>query len=145
MDAVCGKRLTHCTSVLLFIDSDEPMRDTHVHIAPREQIESPSAHGGRGFVTGRMFNRQGEVCIRVSSDSAFVHLFVGVGTQVIIYSLLESAAYHVADPRGIDSKGEAARTKSEAEALRHLTASAVDCRGSQPSFERRTILSSNLV
>ncbi|EMS64385.1 Acyl-coenzyme A thioesterase 8 [Triticum urartu] len=24
-------------------------------------IDSPSAHGGRGFVTGRMFNRQGEV------------------------------------------------------------------------------------
>ena len=109
MDAVCGKRLTHCTSVLLFIDSDEPMRDTHVHIAPREQIESPSAHGGRGFVPGRMFNRQGEVCIRLSSDSAFVHLFVGVGTQVIyipfwnpqlIMSLTHEALIRREKPRG---------------------------------------------
>lgn len=35
------------------------------------QIDSPSAHGGRGFVTGRMFNRQGEVCTFISFFQSF--------------------------------------------------------------------------
>jgi acyl-CoA thioesterase II len=39
-------------------------------------IDSPSAHGGRGFVTGRMFNRQGEVyAFVVSKLSSVLHCF----------------------------------------------------------------------
>ena len=59
--AVRGKQLSIFSS-----DTDAKW---HVYVRywgsccfPREQIESPSTHGGRGFVTGRMFNRQGEVC-----------------------------------------------------------------------------------
>ncbi|GJN02098.1 hypothetical protein PR202_ga19418 [Eleusine coracana subsp. coracana] len=32
-------------------------------------IESPSAHGGRGFVTGRMFNRQGELIMSLTQEA----------------------------------------------------------------------------
>ncbi|XP_062183869.1 acyl-CoA hydrolase 2-like isoform X6 [Phragmites australis] len=32
-------------------------------------IESPSAHGGRGFVTGRMFNRQGELVMSLTQEA----------------------------------------------------------------------------
>ncbi|KAL6903839.1 hypothetical protein ACP4OV_004652 [Aristida adscensionis] len=32
-------------------------------------IESPSAHGGRGFVTGRMFNRQGELLMSLTQEA----------------------------------------------------------------------------
>jgi len=32
-------------------------------------IESPSAHGGRGFVTGRMFNRQGELIMSLAQEA----------------------------------------------------------------------------
>ncbi|XP_037486758.1 acyl-CoA thioesterase 2-like isoform X2 [Triticum dicoccoides] len=32
-------------------------------------IDSPSAHGGRGFVTGRMFNRQGELIVSLTQEA----------------------------------------------------------------------------
>uniref|UniRef100_A0ACD5UUG3 Uncharacterized protein n=1 Tax=Avena sativa TaxID=4498 RepID=A0ACD5UUG3_AVESA len=32
-------------------------------------IDSPSAHGGRGFVTGRMFNRQGELVVSLTQEA----------------------------------------------------------------------------
>jgi len=32
-------------------------------------IESPSTHGGRGFVTGRMFNRQGELIVSLTQEA----------------------------------------------------------------------------
>ncbi|BAF15447.1 acyl-CoA hydrolase 2 isoform X2 [Oryza sativa Japonica Group] len=32
-------------------------------------IDSPSAHGGRGFVTGRMFNRQGELVMSLTQEA----------------------------------------------------------------------------
>ncbi|KAG8065700.1 hypothetical protein GUJ93_ZPchr0004g40517 [Zizania palustris] len=32
-------------------------------------IESPSAHGGRGFVTARMFNRQGELVMSLTQEA----------------------------------------------------------------------------
>ncbi|KAG8083095.1 hypothetical protein GUJ93_ZPchr0014g47131 [Zizania palustris] len=32
-------------------------------------IESPSAHGGRGFVNGRMFNRQGELVMSLTQEA----------------------------------------------------------------------------
>uniref|UniRef100_A0ACD5UDN5 Uncharacterized protein n=1 Tax=Avena sativa TaxID=4498 RepID=A0ACD5UDN5_AVESA len=32
-------------------------------------IDSPSAHGGRGFVTGRMFNQQGELVVSLTQEA----------------------------------------------------------------------------
>lgn len=86
------------------------------------QIESPYASGGRGFVTGQMFNRKGEVVIW------FSHVRISLSCTHWSLETVSCfyAAYCVIDPRVSNSKAYSAKPKSESKALNAISELIID-------------------
>lgn len=94
-----------------------PVRRLWCSVLP--QIESPSASRGRGFVTGRMFNRKGEVWRPPPPRSLTAHLLWTSSMRPEVFSVLCSfdVACGVPDPRGPHPEDCAAKSSPSLEAV----------------------------